>query len=334
MILGNDQAFYKEVNGFNMNGVPNRFSTILAEIAYSHGIDFYSFTDSLEYIADGYGNDRMHPRFIAALLRLGDLLDVDDKRFNIFINRAFANQLPKTSGMHYEKHASVNHLLISPNSIEVTVDCRSDGVYREARSWFDLLQKEVEDQSREWANIAPSNLLGMPPTIPRGKIKILYQSVQPKTDLLNLRFSISTQKVFEIFEGSAIYDNVGSVFLRELVQNSLDASKIQLWKMIDSGIYDHIIKRHLDLPLNTNHSEVIKSIKFPSDIPTSLWDQFHIYLDIRWKDDKEEKLHVQISDSGTGIPEKSLIRMTSKVGESRSSDEDYLLLRKSMPYWL
>jgi hypothetical protein len=332
LLAGMDDEFNRIVNGFSLTGIPNRFANVLAEVAYCHGIDFYNVFERLEYEADGIGSDKMHPRFIAYLIRLGDLLDVDDKRFNIFSSKVFSQELPVISKSHEEKHASVKHLLISPQAIEITVDCKTDDVYRVARQWFDWLQIEVQNQAKEWSGIA-AFLPGLPPTISLGKLKVLYRSAEPTKELMNLRFNISNEKVFEMLEGSAIYEKAEFVFLRELIQNAIDASKIQLWKLILSGFYDHTIKSHLKTK-SKNHQELLEEIQFPTDIPNSLWQNFEIDLNITWLDDKQTVLRIVVEDHGTGISEKNLIRMTQKVGESRSRDSDYHKFRESMPYWL
>ncbi|MFT3933942.1 MAG: ATP-binding protein [Chitinophagaceae bacterium] len=334
MIKGKDTVFNKLVDNFNLTGVPGRFANCLGDIAYSHGIDFYSVLDSLEYQSDGFASDKMHPRFVACMLRLGDLLDIDDKRFNVFNEKVYGSALPHVSALHSEKHASTKHLLISPYSIEATVDCKTDEVYRVAREWFDWLKLEVENQSREWSKIAPENSLGMPPTISRDKLKVLFKSNIPKDQFLNLRFAISNKKVFEMFEGSAIYDNAEFVFLRELVQNAIDASKIQLWKTIQLGVYDFFIREHLDLPKDASHDDIIKAIIFPSDLPAQLLEGFQVDLSINWYDEKKKHVLIQITDRGTGISESDLLRMTQQVGESRSNDKEYHKFRESMPYWM
>lgn len=334
MLAGKDEDFHKAINGFNLNGLPNRFHNLLGDVAYSHGTDFYSIIERLEYECNGYGSDKMHPRFIAFMLRLGDLLDIDDKRFNLFNEKVLDNQLPHSSNLHKEKHASTKHLLVSPKSIEATVDCKSDEVYRIAKDWFDWLEKEVENQSKEWSSIAPKELLGLPPTISKGKLRVLYKSAEPKDELMNLRFSISNKKVFEMFEGSAIYENSEFVFIRELVQNAIDASKIKIWKLISSGIYDYSIRRHLGIDRTKSHSDVINAIKYPVDIPDEILESFDISLKINWTDSLQDHLVIEIKDNGIGISEKDLIRMTQKVGESRSQDREFQKFRRSMPYWM
>ena len=54
------------------------------------------------------------------------------------------------------------------------------------------------------------------------------------------------EKTFEIFEGSALYDDPSLVFLREITQNAVDATKIQLWNDIEKGVYDFLIKENIN----------------------------------------------------------------------------------------
>jgi hypothetical protein len=332
-----NNEFKRIAQGFYSDQLPNRFLDLLGEIAYAHGISFLQVLNNLDYQADGFQSDKIHPRFIAFLIRLGDLLDVDDNRFDDFsLNQL--SKIPDTSFTHKEKHASVKHILISPQSIEARVDCKNEDVYRTARQWFDWLIAEVGQQSKEWALIAPSKLGGLPPVILNGKIQILYKGALPKKELLDLKFTISNQRIFEIFEGAALYDDAEFVFLREIVQNSIDATKIQIWKDISSGIYDFILRPHLQgtyVHLKDNSDfDVISNIKFPDDIPNDIYMNYPITLSIDWDKTMKDELNIICKDNGTGISEENLIRMTRKVGESRKNDKSYQIIKNSLPFWL
>lgn len=71
----------------------------------------------LPYETNGFGSDYAHPRFVAMLLRLGDLLDVDNGRFNAAAEEVIGG-LPESSVAHKEKHEATKHLLITPEQIE------------------------------------------------------------------------------------------------------------------------------------------------------------------------------------------------------------------------
>ncbi len=334
IIKGSDKTFFEIANSFYSNQIPNRLLNVLGEVAYLHGVNFYEIFKRLEYKSNGISSDKINPRFIACLLRLGDLLDVDDKRFNTFSEKTF--EFPISSKNHKEKHSSIKHLLINPEGIEITSVCPTEEVYRLARNWFDWLQEEVENQSREWSNIAPEDLGGSSPTIPKGKIRVYYKNTddsQLDDRLLNLRFEVSSQKIFEILEGGSIYDKAELTFIRELVQNALDASKIQLWEEIERGTFDFVLKKHFK-DTNLEHDALINKIKFPDNIPDTLYNSFEVNLKIDWKDDAKEILVFQVSDKGTGISDEALIRMTNKVGQSRKQDIGYKQFLDRMPFWL
>lgn len=316
--------FRELAESFYSRQLPQRFIDLLAKVAFLHGESFEDVMSHLYQRANGLKGDYIHPRFIACMIRLGDLLDFDSNRFNAFSN-ATIKEMPETSVLHQQKHASVKHMLIYPNSIEAELDCHDEKVYRVARTWFDWLEKEVNYQSREWTNIAPEDLGGLPPVISKDSIRIFYNGIQAKPELLNLKFAMSQQKIFNILQGGGIYKEPGFVFIREIVQNAFDASKIQMWNDIKAGIYDSYFEER--------RTETSK-IDFPDDIPPSIYKQYPVTLSVKWKDKEKKVLHFECTDHGTGISEKALIRMTQHVGESYEKDSGYEKFYDSMPHWL
>lgn len=339
ILKGSDEMFSNLSSSFYSDQIPRRLLDILGEVAYLHGVNFYETIDRLDYQANGIANDKIHPRFISAMLRLGDLLDIDDGRFNAYTEKVF--KFPVNSLYHKQKHSSIKHFLITPETIEITADCNNENSYRLARSWFDWLNEEVEVQSKEWSNIAPRDLTGGSPKIPKGKIKIYYNGKAVRDELLNLKFQISNERIFGILEGSSIYENAEYTFLRELIQNATDASKIELWTKIQSGTYDYSLRQHKK-DIRLSHDEIMERIVFRDDIPPELLYSHNVRLSFQWEksngidlDIKEGKtLQIIVEDYGTGISDEDLIRMTSKVGESRKNDTEYSKFLNSMPFWL
>ena len=320
--LNSNETFKQLANNFHAEQLPSRFMDLLTNIAALHGQDFEAVMTQLYQEANGYKGDYIHPRFIAYMIRLGDLLDFDNNRFNPY-SKIGLKEIPETSKLHEQKHASVKHMLISPNSIEAELDCPNEEVYRISRSWFDWLEKEVNNQSREWTNIAPRNLGGLPPVISKGNIKILYNGIQGNSDLLNLKFSMSQEKMFAILQGGGIYKEPGFAFIREIVQNAFDASKIQMWNDIENGLYDSYF------------TNILKDdIKFPDDISSIIYQQYPVTLVIKWQDKEKNILHFECEDLGTGISESALLRMTNNVGESRKNDKGYSNVYNNMPNFL
>jgi hypothetical protein len=268
------------------------------------------------------------------MIRLSDLLDFDNNRFNNFA-LAMVKEVPETSLVHYRKHLSTGDetSLISPNEIRVSFNCQQDDVYREAAKWKKMVEQELYNMHAFWPEIVPEELSANGrngfrlPSAKQINIKLKYQGKEnPNPDLMNLRFDISSKKTFEMLKGGAIYENPGRVFLREIVQNALDATKLQIWQDMD-------IHLPFDLENPKRHIETREDIRFFGDIPASVYNKYPVSLDVDYNKE-DQSIIVTCEDCGTGISDESLIRMTSQVGASRKADKDYEKTIKAMPYFL
>ncbi len=322
--LKKSDFFRENASRFHFESLPERYLTLIAQVARLHGTDFDEVME-LPQKATGFKSDFAHPRFIASMIRLGDLLDIDNNRFNPY-SIAMVKDIPDSSRAHYDKHQAVKHLLISPEGIEVDLNCPTEASYRVARELFDWLESEVANQCREWSVIAPSNLGGLPPVLHKDKINIFYRGTRPRYELRNLRFDISSQRTFEMLKGGAIYRNPGRVFLREIVQNALDATKLQIWRDMDI---------HLPFELKNPDRQIqkLEDIRFSDDIPSQVYEKYPIDLTVDYNKE-EQTITVICEDWGTGISEESLIRMTSQVGSSRKADKGYEKIINGMPFFL
>lgn len=297
--------------------VKNRLISLISDISVMHTKQFESVL-TLHKESNGFKNDYTHPRFVAALLRLGDVLDLDNGRFNVCGNKIFG-ELPITSKRHFEKHESTKHVLITKEIIEVEADCKSDEVYRETRRWFDLLKQEVEDLNLSWNDIAPAEF-GRPPKL--AMCKITRNGSDDLNELANLRFKISQSKAFEIIEGSSIYKDRFAC-LREVIQNAEDASKIQLWRDIKSGIF------YCDGGINRDKVESGELL--PNDIPSWIYEIYSIEVNVC--SNENNNAVVTIKDHGTGISVESL-KAICNVGQSYFAKKETKQEVEEMPIWL
>lgn len=306
------------------NGLINtRLINLIGEISSLHTNDFDDVM-KLDYISNGYNADYIHPRFIAEMIRLGDLLDLDNGRFNEYVEKV-AGELPHISKVHKAKHKATTHILVNPATIELRADCPDDMVYREVRNWVTWLDEEIKNISLNIKDIFPDNLEGYIPKLKKIDLLINGNSdLEGKTDL---KFKISQRKAFEIIEGSNIYENK-ITFIREFVQNALDASKIQLWKDLNNGIYDPWLK-----------DVVGEKIRYETLTPFDLleckiFNNYEISIHINNMDN--DVVQVIIEDKGTGISLDNLKAMCD-VGESyddRSEIYNSNYNIDSMPSWL
>lgn len=115
----------------------------------------------------------------------------------------------------------------------------------------------------------PVNINGSAPKL--GKCELLLNGVPDIQGLSDLQFSISPEKAFEIIEGSNLYEDK-FVFLREVIQNALDACKVQMWRDLSEGKYKSWISKDV-----TNLKELQ-----PFEIEKGVFNNYGIEVRMYW----------------------------------------------------
>ena len=272
----------------------------------------------LDYQTNGFDSDYAHPRFAAMMLRLGDLLDIDNGRFNAGA-LAVSGSLPAASEPHLEKHEATTHLLVTPREICFRSDCPNTAAYLEARNFVSWLEHEVDFLTKNWAKIAPGDLGGYAPRF--DDKELLIRGVPDIEGVADLKFKISQDKAFQIIEGANIYED-SLVFLREVIQNAVDASKLQLWSDLCSNAYLAWME-----PMDSEHLRTLQ----PYEIKNEIYKNYPIQVELSTVD--TDRIRIRITDRGTGISVDGFKRMCS-VGESSESSVHLHKVLREMPAWL
>lgn len=296
--------------------IQRRLVKLTGAICALHMKDFNDVM-KLHKMSNGFKTDYVHPRFIACLLRLGDLLDLDNGRFNPFVEKMYG-PMPKVSTIHRDKHESTTHILVTPKIIEVEADCNTDEVYREIIYWLNMLKNEIKELQLNWNNIAPDEFERAPQL---AEPRVLINGKPDEWGFAKLKMEISQAKAFELIQGASFYKDK-FICLRELVQNAEDASKIQLWRDIKVGKYYSmgIIERE----------KVESGTLMPYDIPSWIYDIYTIRVEI---ENDEDYTVVRITDKGIGISPEKLKRICNVGGSYyvMKSEKDEI---DGMPLWL
>lgn len=101
--------------------LPVRIIKIINKISMAHTGSFENMLNDL-VIVDTFAGEEFHPRLIAWLLRMGDLCDLDNDRFNK-IGIATFGTLQDDNLAHYFKHLSVETLHISTDKDTSSCEC-------------------------------------------------------------------------------------------------------------------------------------------------------------------------------------------------------------------
>lgn len=203
--------------------LPIRLYKILDLICESHCWDFEKL-QTLPQKESGLIDEMGHPRFISSLLRMGDLLDIDNNRMEYIQTRNLEKEIPLDSKLHLDKHLSITHFRVDNEKIEISamVDCDSDTyeVAELTNLWFEYLEEEYGNQLHSWKEIVPKDFLGTLPTLGDLKVEIKnYEYIDSKN---KPKFSINLEDVSELLMGDSIYKNKETA-IREIIQNSIDA---------------------------------------------------------------------------------------------------------------
>jgi len=297
--------------------MPARLFRLLGLICQMHGATFESLlsADGLPFKEAGMANEDCHPRFVACLLRMGDLLDLDDNRFCPVLQRIAGDDRPAISRAHEDKHHAIRHLRIDRDRIEVNAECQTIPGYLEAFRWFDWLKQETQNQMAHWQEIAPNRDLGLLPTLGNltvtlsGDLQVLQKGERPQ-------FGIDENSVIGLLQGSNLY-NGAFPCIRELLQNAVDATLLCTW-----------VRESASAPIEKWASpNACDLLRVAAPIRVELTESEEASKEI----DKTTWL-LRVSDGGTGISRSDLLHML-RIGGSYKNAARQRRVRE-MPEWM
>lgn len=283
-----------------------RINRILSEVCEAHGKDIEEIMN-LPWESVGIFDDYIHPRFLAAMLCIGDLLDMDTDRFDqVYINATTG--MPELSKIHQKKHQSVRNFLVKNSIIEISTDCDEMNVYRATRDWVKWLKLACKFVATEWNQISPEEF-GNAPYI--NKAETLLNGAEKWGCFADTKFHISDDYALDLLKGSGIYKDK-FVFMREIIQNAIDATV--------KRIYNDLVLKY-----GSTISEK-DCLKYLTDGTIALDDyaiKGKIFI-------KKNKVIVELSDQGIGIRTSDIERIAGLKGRSRKEIKDIA----KFPLWL
>ena len=297
--------------------LPKRIYRYLGQICWSHGRNFEEVMSLLPFRQTGMGTEDCHPRFVACLLRLGDLFDIDDNRFCPVMARQVGN-MPSLSETHEQKHKAIREFQLDSETVSVTAICSTEMAYIECRNWFDWIKEEIQNQMSQWKNIVPSRNFGLLPTINKLDVEMADSKV-----LLNnkpMKFEIDEYSAIELLQGKNLYKDKLNIY-RELFQNAVDATYIRAWT--ENSESSNTLQIHKQSnPYDERFLEIIK--KYPISMN---------FCKVKDEDNSDHGVwKFSISDMGSGISLKDLEYIQKIAGSNKNLERKRLI--NKMPIWM
>ena len=296
-------------------GDPMMQATI-ADICIAHGLQHYELEDREKYPErrdiQGYS---VNVRLLAILLRLGDLLDMSyDRACPLLMNAA--NPLPADSIAHWTQYQRIKQRATTPDIIEIIAECQTQEEHRVLQDWCQWIVDEVR-HARVLINRSELYRDWQPPAAilegPSATIKIRPAS--------NATY-IPAKWTFE-FDHTAVIqllmrDVYSSplVFIRELIQNALDANRCQMY--MDLAAQGEKLP---DYPtqVNDNHRR-----HYPVEITL---ESRHVLNEM--SNETEERQVLIIEDNGIGMDNEIIKRYFLQIGRSYYMTDEF---RRKFPF--
>lgn len=290
--------------------IPKRLFNILSKICKAHGDSFEQMIKELPKAEAGLGTEDCHPLYVACLLRMGDLLDIDDNRFCPVMMAMCSHNLPSLSQAHRDKHLSVQHFRLDSERIEVECVCPTPESYEAAFDWFEWLKIEYHNQTQHWDQIVPSKQLGRLPTLmsPRVTIQhpyiIIEEGKKPS-------FQLNKESILNLVRGSGLYSSRFDS-IREILQNAVDSTLHRIW-IENKNTYDFSKLS----PIDETYLELI--------------DKYKIQVNFEPKEINSDIWVLTVKDKGMGISLNDL-RFMLDIGSTKYNSEKQNRLNE-MPMW-
>ena len=223
--------------------------------------------------------------------------------------------LPRDAVPHWQQYSTKKHENITPKVIEFTFECKDQGTHRVLRDWFGWLEAEIRAAGLEQLHATrhgdwkpPRCIVSSQATteIPKSSDKptiIIKPAPNAQYTFHDWKLELDSGRVLQLLIHNVYNDP--TVFVRELIQNALDATRCQMYADFAS--------------MNPGATPPSRPTQFPSEFRENysariLPNQEDVELSA---DGPTEKRHVfTIEDHGTGMNEDIIRRYFLEVGRS------------------
>lgn len=197
-----------------------RIKNIVIFASKAHGMDLVEFqNDRCFGKTDTIAGDEVRYNLIGYLVRIGDLMDLEQYRSNSYILSKFKNEYSEEAFNHNIRHQLVTTYNYNEEKLEVEVFANNISQYKIWSTWFTYLRNDILNANTD---LNKYNIFFPKPTTN------ILTSDDKNFDVEELHFEIDDEGgIWNIISQSIYTDKFD--FIREIIQNSIDATLIKLY---------------------------------------------------------------------------------------------------------
>ena len=298
--------------------IEERLYRVVGMIDHLHGTDFEEIEKLLDVLNTGFTTDKIHPRMIALLLRVGDVLDIRNNRFD-YLNIKYLGHLPADSEVHFYKHKSVNNFLIDEETVKIHIDSDQLDVCSNSRAWLDCIELEMDHLIKYWKIYSHD----LPPLkIKEVDLRVTHNGNKFTKNDFEETLKVNPKPLVELLSGKNFY-NTNLIVFREYLQNAIDATKLRL-----------AYKYHNDSDFLTRHNcNSFRNITIKDFAEDDILKEYPIDIEIEKDAENDNYIIFRIIDNGVGMDSQG-IEALFNVGRGWKKRDTYNDLIEYLPDWM
>jgi len=202
----------------------NRIKTVIKFVCKAHGLDIHEmYKNSNFFDIDTINGDDVRNSILSVLLRMGDLLDLDEQRTSWLAREFFPQIFSDEAKAHNDRHLNVQKYHCSSKSLEVEVMASDITEYKIWNEWLGYLDNEI---------LYANTYLKQEGFFFPGLNKQIKKDDNANYEIEEIHFELDKEGgMWEIISKS-IYTNEFD-FIREVIQNAIDATLVDAYLDLD-----------------------------------------------------------------------------------------------------
>jgi hypothetical protein len=200
----------------------------ISDVCIGHGLEQRSLDDSDAYpVVRDVHREKVNVRLMAILFRLGDLLDIEsDRACPLLLNAA--SPIPSLSRAHWTQYQRIRHRVTTPETISIVAECVTQDEHRIFADWCNWIQSETEGATRLLQTSKYHSAWHPPRAVVADQGTIQIRPAPTATYVpTTWRLEFDEEQVLSRLIRDTYSDRLA--FVRELLQNSIDATRCRLF---------------------------------------------------------------------------------------------------------